>query len=175
MFKAALISFTVALFALPALAEDEFAPLTTDELREQVGGLRTPTGIDFNFGAVVTTYVDGQVALQSQLTWTDKGPVETTTGGAITGTGTSGITVDPSASGAYIPGDNGGTVVLHSLSNGNIGSIVLNTADNRDITQNTVISLDIPQLQQLQKDYSQQKLEMNLQDSVSRALANASH
>ena len=39
-----------------------------------------------------------------------------------------------------------------------------------DIRQETVINLDIPQLQQLQQDYAGQKFQMNLQDSVSRAL-----
>ena len=60
--------------------------------------------------------------------------------------------------GLYLPGENGGTVVLHDLGDGRIGSVVLNTADNRNIRQETVINLDIPQLQNLQQDYAGQKL-----------------
>jgi hypothetical protein len=180
MSRVFLISLCAALIALPALAEEDItslsSPLTTAELKEQVGGLRTPTGIDFGLGAVVTTYVDGQMALQSHLTWTDQGVVETSNAGAIgNAAASSGIHIDPSAAGLFLPGDNGGTVILHDLGDGTIGSVVLNTADNRNIRQETVINLDIPQLQQLQQDYSQQRLEANLQDSVSRALANVNH
>jgi hypothetical protein len=180
MSRVFLISLCAALTALPALAEEDLTltttRLTTDELREQVGGLRTPTGIDFGLGAIVTTYVDGQMALQSHLTWTDQGVVETTNAGAISNAAASaGIHIDPLAAGLFLPGDNGGTVILHDLGDGTIGSVVLNTADNRDIRQETVINIDIPQLQQLQQDYSQQRLEMNIQDSVSRALENATH
>lgn len=179
MSKVAFISLYALLIAFPVQAQDGLdtasGPLTTEELRDQVGGLRTPTGIEFGLGAIVTTYVDGQLALQSQLTWTDQGVVKTTNAGTITGADTAGIHIAQAAAGLYLPGDNGGTVVLHDLGDGRIGSVVLNTADNRDIRQETVIQLDIPQLQQLQQDYSQQRVEANLQDSVSRALANVNH
>jgi hypothetical protein len=171
-----IIGLFAALIAFPVMAEDNLTPLTPEELREQVGGLRTPTGIEFGLGAIITTYVDGHQALQSHLTWTDQGVVETTDGaGALSGASGSGINVGSTAPGLYLPGENGGTVVLHDLGDGRISSVVLNTADNRDIRQETVINLDIPQLQQLQQDYAGQKFQMNLQDSVSRALENANH
>jgi|GEM_PF-2024276 len=175
MSRVLVIGVFAALLAFPALAEDTLTPLTSDELKEQVGGLRTPTGIEFGLGAVITTYVDGQQALQSHLTWTDQGILQTTDGGSLTGAAAAGIHVDGSAPGLFLPGQNGGTVVLHDLGDGRIGSVVLNTADNRDIRQETVVNLDIPQLQQLQQDYAGQKFQMTLQDSVSRALENANH
>jgi hypothetical protein len=175
MSKVLIIGLFAALIALPVMAEENLTLLTTDELREQVGGLRTPTGIEFGFGAIITTYVDGQQALQSHLTWTDQGAAQTTDGGSLTGAAGAGIHIDGSVPGLYLPGQNGGTVVLHDLGDGRIGSAVLNTADNRDIRQETVINLDIPQLQTLQQDYASQKLTMNLQDSVSRALENVNH
>jgi len=175
MSRVLVIGMFAALIAFPALAEDTLTPLTSDELKAQVGGLRTPTGIEFGLGAVITTYVDGQQALQSHLTWTDQGIRQTTDGGSLTGAAAAGIHVDGSTPGLFLPGQNGGTVVLHDLGDGRIGSVVLNTADNRDIRQETVVNLDIPQLQQLQQDYAGQKFQMTLQDSVSRALENANH
>jgi hypothetical protein len=175
MSRVFIIGLFATLIAFPVMAEDGLTPLTIDELREQVGGLRTPTGIEFGLGAIITTYVDGQQALQSHLTWTDQGVVETTDGGSLAGAAGAGIHVDGSVPGLYLPGQNGGTVVLHDLGDGRICSVVLNTADNRDIRQETVINLDIPQLQQLQQDYAGQKFQMNLQDSVSRALENVNH
>ena len=175
MSKVLIIGFFAALIAFPAVAEEKLTPLTSDELKEQVGGLRTPTGIEFGLGAIITTYIDGQQALQSHLTWTDHGVVETTDGGSLAGAAGAGINVDGSTPGLFLPGQNGGTVVLHDLGDGRIGSVVLNTADNRDIRQETVINLDIPQLQNLQQDFANQKVTMNLQDSVSRALENVNH
>ncbi|HTM79637.1 hypothetical protein [Asticcacaulis sp.] len=175
MSRVLIIGLFATLIAFPVMAEDTLTPLTPEELREQVGGLRTPTGIEFGLGAIITTYVDGQQALQSHLTWTDQGVVETTDGGSLAGAAGAGIHVDGSVPGLYLPGQNGGTVVLHDLGDGRIGSVVLNTADNRDIRQETVINLDIPQLQNLQQDFANQKLEMNLQDSLSRALTNVNH
>ena len=175
MSRVLVIGVFAALIAFPVMAEDTLTPLTSDELKAQVGGLRTPSGIEFGLGAVITTYVDGQQALQSHLTWTDQGIRQTTDGGSLTGAAAAGIHVDGSTPGLFLPGQNGGTVVLHDLGDGRIGSVVLNTADNRDIRQETVVNLDIPQLQQLQQDYAGQKFQMTLQDSVSRALENANH
>ncbi|MGN6207855.1 hypothetical protein [Asticcacaulis sp.] len=186
MTRVLLLSLVFVLLAAPAVAQEtvvpaqdltaSVAPLSPEELKEQVGGLRTPTGIEFGLGAIITTYVDGQQALQSHLTWTDQGVVETTDGGgSLAGAAGAGINLGGSVPGLYLPGENGGTVVLHDLGDGRIGSVVLNTADNRDIRQETVINLDIPQLQQLQQDYAGQKFQMNLQDAVSRALENANH
>ncbi len=192
MTRVLILSLFAALLSAPTMAEEvmaqevmapsqadmiaDAAPLSLEELKAQVGGLRTPDGIEFGLGAIITTYVDGQQALQSHLTWTDQGVVETTDGaGSLAGAAGAGINIGGNAPGLYLSGENGGTVVLHDLGDGRIGSVVLNTADNRDIRQETVINLDIPQLQQLQQDYSSQKLQMNLQDSVSRALENVNH
>jgi hypothetical protein len=186
MTRVLILSLITAMLAGPALAREpalqlsdttaNVAPLSLEELKEQVGGLRTPNGIEFGLGAIITTYVDGQQALQSHLTWTDQGVVQTTDGaGSLAGAGGAGINVGNSIPGIYLAGENGGTVVLHDLGDGRIGSVVLNTADNRDIRQETVINLDIPQLQQLQQDYAGQKLDMNLQDSISRALIDVTH
>ncbi len=179
MSRVLIIGLFATMIAFPAFAQEDMmanaTPLSIEELREQVGGLRTPTGIEFGFGAIITTYVDGQQTLQSHLTWTDQGAVQTTDGGSLTGAAAAGIHIDGTVPGLYLPGENGGTVVLHDLGDGRIGSVVLNTADNRDIRQETVINLDIPQLQTLQQDYANQKLTMNLQDSVSRALESVNH
>lgn len=156
----------------PAVAQ-EGVLLNEFELKDQVGGLRTPSGIEFGFGAVVNTYVDGKLELQSQLTFTDHGAIKTDTAGMPGNGAGSGITVTGGLPGIFLPADSGGTVVLHDLGDGRIGSVVLNTADNRDIRQETILNLNIPDLQNFQKDVAGQVFSANLQDAVQRALVNA--
>lgn len=164
--------------AAPVSAQDLPAAqaLTTAELSAQTGGLRTPFGVDIGFGAVVKTYVDGNLALETQLTWTKQGAVQTTVSGmpdsdlAQQAAG-GGIHLDgAAATGLFLPGDNGGTAVLHNLDNGNVASFVFNTADNRNIRQDTAITLAIPGLDQLQKDFAGQQTAARLSDSVGRAM-----
>jgi hypothetical protein len=153
-----------------SVAAQEVTPLNDVELKDQVGGLRTPSGIEFGFGAVVNTYVDGKLQLQSQLTFTDHGAIKVNSPGVPGDTAGSGITVSGPVPGIFLPATNGGTVILHDLGDGRIGSVVLNTADNRDIRQDTILNLNIPDLQNFQKDVTGQVFSAKLQDAVQRAL-----
>ena len=47
------------------------------ELAAARGGFLTADGVTFDLGAIITTYQDGQLALQTQLTWTPTGAVAT--------------------------------------------------------------------------------------------------
>ncbi len=171
--------------ARPALAEDttavvaDPAPMSDTDLDDQRGGMSTPSGVQFFFGAVVSTYIDGQLALQTQLTWTDQGVVQTSQGNMASDlaaqAAAGGIHLSANASGAYVPGTNGGTVVLNSVDPGQIANAVLNTADNRNITQNTAITLTIPNLAQYQADAAAVQNAMKIQDSIDRAVGITTH
>lgn len=165
-----------AIIASPAIAQDG-PPLATDELEREVGGFQTPGGLEIGFGAEVRTYVDGKLALQTHLTWTDQGAVQTTgaaNGGDLSGAAGAGIHVDGApGTGLYLPGDNGGTVVLHGLDGDHISGLILNTADNRDIRQEVNVTLNVPDLTQFQKDVAGQQFDMRLQDTIGRALEGA--
>lgn len=160
--------------AADTTAAAEPAPLSDDELDEQRGGLRTPTGVEFGFGAVVDTYVDGKLALRSQLTWTPSGAVQTNSGPTTPDLGAAaaaaGIKLAAGASGTYIPGANGGTVVLSTLNPNQVVNTVLNTADNRDIRQNTTINLSLPDLQQYQAASRAAQMALKLQDGITSAI-----
>ncbi len=177
------LAFCLALLVMLATAPgaqaarvQEGPPLSAEELDAQVGGFRTPGGLEIGFGAVVSTYVDGQLALQTRLTWTDHGPETTTTttasGSADAASGGIHIAGLPGM-GVYLPGTNGGTAVMHDLTDTHIGSLIFNTADNRDIRTDTTITLDIPNLDQMQRDITSQQIDMRLQDMVGRALTDA--
>lgn len=156
----------------------ETTPLDDVQLDGQRGGLRTPTGVEFGFGAVVRTYVDGALALESQLTWTDQGAVRSLDARAAGAAPASvpGITLPDGAktwSGVILPGDGGATAVLHDLDAGTVNNIILNTANNRNIRQETLVTLNLPSLDQVQKDAIAAQLTMRLSDAVGAALSEA--
>jgi len=164
--------------ASEAIAPADAAPLDDVQLDSLRGGLRTPSGVEFGFGAVVRTYVDGALALETQLTWTDQGAVQTQ-GARAAGempANVPGITLPPGAqgwAGVVLPGDGGATAVLHDLDAGAVNNIILNTASNRDIRQETLLTLNIPALDQFQKDALAAQLSMRLSDAVGAALSEA--
>jgi hypothetical protein len=146
------------------------------------GGLQTPNGLEIGFGAVVRTYVDGSLALQTRLTWTEMGPVETLEVGMLTpdlasaaargGLVFQGVGAEQ-LRGLLVPGDGGATAIAHSLTNEHIAHLVVNNANNREILQSTEVTLSIPELAQLQQDIAFQTFAMNLQAAVGAALRDA--
>jgi hypothetical protein len=166
-----LASPTVAAAQDAAPAGDRLAEPQLDAVR---GGLRTPSGLEFGFGAVVRAYVDGALALESQVTWTDQGAVETETARAA------GLAPadDPALaalgwSGLVIPGEGGSTALLHGLDQGAVTNIVLNTASNRNIRQETLVTLNLPTLDQVRKDALAARMGSGLSDAVASALTTA--
>jgi hypothetical protein len=135
--------------------------LTDEALGETRGGLSTPLGLDIGFGASVRTYVDGKLALETQLTWTAAGAqaervfesdaARTLTPGPL-GEGLGGqVHVAP------------GTSVVHDLTENRIASVVLNTAHDRTIRQDTDVRLHLPQLPEIQQRIAAERLSQSLQ------------
>lgn len=163
-------------FALCAGAAQAQEALSLEEMENTRGGLMTPWGQDIGFGAVVRTYVDGQLALQSQLTWTPDGAVRNYDVGAPTqdlaaAAAAFGLKVDPSAQGLLAPGDNGATVVLHDIGSDRIAGLILNNADNRTVRQSTEVTLNIPGLEAAQRDMAASAMDSQLQSALGQALA----
>lgn len=156
----------VSLTATPAAGQVAGRRLDDVELAQQRGGLMTPLGLDIGFGASVRTYVDGRLALETRLAWTDHGIVTEKVGdlgpvaaGATFGTWT-----------ASLPGLGGNTQILHSLADGRIASVVVNSASNRDIRQDTSITLTLPQLPDLQRQFAADRIAASLQNALGLSL-----
>ena len=160
------------LLAASPLASADPAALGNDDLDEQRGGLRTPLGLDVGFGASVRTFVDGALVLETRLTWTNGGPRSeqiVNDLGSITG---SPVRIGTLGSLATIaPGK--ATTVVHDLSMNRIANMVINTADNRTIRQETNVTLVLPQLLDIQQRLSADRLSSALQSSVGLALRDA--
>lgn len=153
--------------------------MSVEELEDVRGGLQTPNGLDIGFGAVVRTFVDGSLVLQTRFTWTETGPVETIEYGATipditTAAAAGGVFLNgPGLEGVVVNGDGGVTAIAHSVSSEHITHLVINNANNRDIRQSTDITLDIPAFTQMQQDIAKQAFDLRLQDALRIALRDA--
>ena len=163
-----------------APAELQFAALSEDELGAQRGGFMTPLGVEVGFGAIIRTTIDGALALETKMTWTENGaetsqsfgaPMSASTAASISATG--GINLGPASgwSGIVSPGDGGATAVMHDLSDHAISSLIVNTANNRVIKQDTEINLQIPDFAAFQAETLSDQLRLRLNDSMGAALA----
>jgi hypothetical protein len=165
----------------PARAEPPNAPVSDSELDGMRGGYLSADGLQFNFGALLTTTVNGQLALQTQVNFTPSGPqVAQTTGpstvqgasaanGAITGLKLQGY--DPSQIAVL---NNGATALIQKVTGGQVQNIVINTASNQNIQQSTQLQLTIPNFAQTQQFFQQNLAMTHLMQNVQSGLA-ASH
>lgn len=181
--SAAAITLSAVTPAAEAWSREDFAGaeiLSLEQLDEVRAGLQLPGGAEFGFGAVMSTFVDGSLALQTRLTWTEMGPVETVDFGMLTpdlmaAAAAGGIRLDggPAVQGLVVGGDGGITAVVHSVSGEHLSHLVLNSANNRDIRQSTDITLDIPGFAQMQQEIAAQNVDLRLQSALGLALRDA--
>ncbi|HEU4550660.1 MAG TPA: SPOR domain-containing protein [Rhizomicrobium sp.] len=154
---------------------DRIQTLDDTALADLRGGFFLAGGVQFDFGASVRTMVNGQLALQSTVQWTQGGLMVQ----HVAGPGTTPIPPSQLAElfggnagaqmGVTIPGQSGSTAVLTNLASGQIQNVLMNTANNQTATQNTDVLLTIYNLPQLQQLVSQQLLSARLASDAAAA------
>jgi hypothetical protein len=145
-----------AALAAPAWADDSWGEdievMDAEDLEAHRGGFSVG-GIDINFGATITTLVNGVPALTTTLTWTDVGAfVEETIGevGESINTLTEeqraelGIDGLENAGGVIIADEAGVTALVHNVTEGSLQNIIINNATGRDLTQEIDITVTLP-------------------------------
>lgn len=133
-------------------------------------------GIEINFGAVVTTYVNGVPALTTNLTWTDVGTfVEQTVGdigqniNALTtaeleALGLSGL---ESGGGVVIDDADGVTALVHNVTDGGtLQNIIINSATGRDLTQEIDVTLELPGFSMVQSQLVLERFGIQIADDM---------
>jgi hypothetical protein len=149
----------------------EIPVISNNELGGMRGGFSVG-GLDINIGAIVRTFIDGRLALQSQLTVANNGSIKnsitspTSTGipGAIviskTGSGSSLQAVTPKgvnlhglegSEGIVINDNRGFTAVLQNIGKDRILSTIVNQSSGRKIQHKVDIAITINNSQQLQR------------------------
>lgn len=157
----ALVAANPARAGVDTPAAENPAPLDVASLEDHRGGIQTTLGLEIGFGASVKTYVDGSLALETTLTWTPEGVqtqrvFESAQVAALRGSGAAPAADQPVSVAA-------GTQVIHDLSRDRIASVVLNTANDRVIRQETDLSLHLPQLPDIQHQLALERLGQGLQ------------
>lgn len=139
---------------LPLQDEDLGQRMSDAELDEHRGGFILADGVALDFGAIIDSYIDGQLVLQSKVTWTQQGAV-TTHAGPIASQATpdvlaalarAGIQLSAEAvgdGGFYVSAD-GQSAFVHRLSDGQISNLLVNVGSGGDFHQEITLSLGLP-------------------------------
>jgi hypothetical protein len=162
------------------LGDLEIAPLTVADLDDLRGGFMTPLGFEVGFGAVVTSTVDGALALKTEFNWTDAGVSKTMSGPAgpldLAAAAAGGINLTGAGdklTGVVIPGDpakgGGATAIVQGFDLSGLSTAILNTASNRDVRTDTQLNIDLPAAQL--ENMAAQKAATSLSSSLAQALA----
>jgi len=172
----------MGLLASPAWAADagwgaNIEVMSDADMDEHRGGFEV-AGLNVNFGATVTTLVNGVPALVTTLTWTDTGSfVEQTIGdvgqnissmtpaqlGALGLDGLEGL------GGVVIEDESGVTALVHNVTEGSLQNIIINNATGRDLAQHMDVTLTLPGFEHIQSSLLLERLGINLSDDINQA------
>lgn len=168
----ALTALAPAVMATASLAEAPAGPqpLSDDELSDLRGGFITTNGFTFGFGVVIRTYVNEQLALKTQMTWTPTGPVTeqvrgdapgvTDLASALTSLLNNGIDlsgISGTAGGVALVDGDGATALIHNVTSGQLQNLIVNSASNRNLRQDMELNLYLPDAAAMQSASSAQQ------------------
>lgn len=153
------------------------APVLSDAELDQIhAGFNDSNGQSISLGAVMKSYVDGSLVLQSTMTVNASGITTT----QILGSNAQPLSVpelsQPALAqfGAVIAGPGGATSFVHRLSDEGMTNMVVNTANGRNIVQSTAVTVAIPNLQLLEQQAILADFASRLHDVLGSGLLNAS-
>lgn len=144
------------------------------EMADLRGGLAV-AGFEIEFGATITTLLDGEPVLTTTLTWTDAGAViEQTLGGF--GQSLDGLSADAlealglgglrGARGVVINDAAGLTAFVHNVADGALHNIIINSADGRNLIQEIEVDLRLPGFELVQNDLALERFGMRIGDDL---------
>lgn len=169
----------VALAAPASAAENDWGDIeiiADGEMGDLRGGLGIPgTSIVVNFGAVVTTVLNGAPVLTTNVTWTDAGAVVEQTMANV-GVNLSempdeakaalGLNGLENAGGLVIQDEAGVTAIVHNVAESSIQNIIVNTATGRDIAQDIDVTLELPGFEAIQSALITERFGIYLTDDM---------
>jgi hypothetical protein len=129
------------------------APALPDaDLDDSRGGFTILGGQELSFSAVMRSYVDGRLVLESRLLVGDEGRVQSSTGSGeplaastIDALAAEGLTLGSIVEGgAVYVSDDRRTVFVQRATDGQIANFLVNTASQRDLRQETALTLNLP-------------------------------
>ena len=167
------------IFLASGIVTGQAASLSDAELDTIHAGFIQAGGMEFSLGAMMTSYVDGKMVLQSTMTMNETGLASQHTFGAgaqpLNAAAAAGISVGlpPVGAGAFVPGVGGGTAFVHTFTTDQLSNAVLNSASDRSIQQNTNVTVTIPDLAGLQQQFALAGLASRLHNTIGLGLVGA--
>ena len=167
---------TLNLHVAPAASQTQdgapsFEVVSDEELGEQRGGFLVASDLAFQFGAVMRTYENGALSLQTQLVWTPDGPlVEQSFGEGVTALTSAEL---DSIGVGHMYQTAGGAIVMHDLTQGQFTNLLLNTASDRAFSQDLAITLVLPGVGAAPQDIGHQLAGLRLADELNLASVGA--
>ena len=149
------------------------------ELGAQRGGFVVVEGITVGFGAVMRSWVDGQLVLETRFTLTPEGMA------IARGEGAGGLTAadlssalgrlgfGPDAQGSVAVTADGQTTLAHQMSPDQLTSLIQNSSDGREIRQQTDLTLTLPGFEATQADMSAAQAARQLTNDMADSLVAA--
>jgi hypothetical protein len=168
----------LCLLAAPASADEGWGDgvevMSDHDMEAYRGGFEI-AGLSFDFGATVTTLVNGVPALVTTLTWTDVGAFVDQTVGQVgqniadltpvqlTALGLNGL---GNAGGVVINDEAGVTALVHNITQGSLQNIIINNASGRDLAQQVDVTLTLPGFELIQQSLVVEAFGIHLADDM---------
>lgn len=185
MRRALLFSLAAAAAALtcaPAHAQDvwgdEIEVMQDDEMSGLRGGFIFG-GIEFNFGAVITSTLNGVPVLTTSITWTDTGAVVQQ---LLAGVGQNlddlsaeqrealGLNGLEGQGGVVVDGPDGVTAFVHNVTDGALQNIIVNTATGQELTQDIEMTLTLPNFEFVQSQLTTERFGIRIGDDMNHVI-----
>jgi hypothetical protein len=148
------------------------------EMADLRGGFKLPSGPEVNFGAVVSTYSGGMLAMQTELTVTDVGAIVEQSMGEL-GRALSSLTDEEAEqlgvaglgeNGVVIADEQGVTALVQNFAEGGLQNIIFNTASGRDLRQHIDVTIELPDYAAFERAMSNELVGLRLSNDLGDAL-----
>jgi hypothetical protein len=174
--RAAVVAATVTLAPMAAAHADPFADVAVAddaELADARGAFITAGGVTFDLGAVISTWRNGALALQTVLNWTPTGVTIAHSTGApapsdVIVPGMPALTAN---GGVAITDPGGATTVLHMTGDGQFINSVITSQSDQLIRQDIALAITLPGFDALQAGFMTDKIGIRLNMELNDLLA----
>lgn len=173
------LAFSAVVSSPRRVHAEDWLPLSDSGLKAIRGGFLIG-GVQFDFGAVLSTYVGGQLALQTTLNWTPDGvvasasspdaPQKLSPDQAAAALASLGLSAKTLSGAVVLKGAGGVTALVQQADARQLTSLIANTADGQSVRQDTTLTLTLPGFQAVQAQYGRQLTASSLVASINQAL-----
>jgi hypothetical protein len=146
------------------------------ELAAARGGYITADGVTFDLGAIISTYQNGDLALQTQLTWTPNGAMTShTAGDSYAGAAQAALAAASAlgSGGVAVTDPGGGTQIVHGVDGQSLRNLIVTSASDTAFSQDIQVTITLPGFEAMQGSLALDKLGIALGSDINLLLSAA--